>query len=133
MNKTSLEVPLNLYINLSLIAASFFYVQFAHACAGAGLTKTQLFDLVSKAEPFIKADKKLSNSKIDNIIWADIKTRSGAEGDCHATGLKAKISAMAENSAGDYCEFEGTVEIFKSKPLGNRQSVIIDKGTYCLW
>lgn len=124
---------MKLLINISLIALCYFHGQSAQACAGAGLTKTQLFDLVSQAEAFIKADKKLNNSKIGRIVWADIKTRSGAEGDCHATGLKAKISVMAANSKGDYCQFEGIVEIFKSNPLGNNQTIIIDKGSYCLW
>lgn len=119
--------------NFFLTIAFCFSAQSAFACAGAGLKKEQIMELMNQVELTLKTSENLKDSSIASVVWTDIKTRAGAEGDCDAAGLNAKVNVMAKNAAGDYCQFAGPVEIFKSETLGSTNSLKLEKGSYCRW
>ena len=120
------------YIIGSLFAAIFcLNVQSAHACYGFGLEKKEVQDLMDELEVKIKENEKVKGQNIVNVLWANIETSSGREGDCSAISLTSKVSVTIKQAEHKYCEYQGSVRISKSEELGGSHSVKLEKSALC--
>lgn len=114
-----------------LVALFYFNTQSAYACYGFGLEKSEIQVLMTELEAKIKESESVKGQNIVNILWSDIKTSSGREGDCEAMSLTSKVSVTIKKSENKYCEYQGSVGISKSEEFGNSTSVQLKKDELC--
>jgi len=114
-------------IAMTIILSGFLTTNQALACAGAGLSKASLIEIIEEAESAISKDEALANLTIKKVFWSKIQPSSGAEGDCEAIELTGKATVSTRNSEGKFCFFKSDVEIFKSENLGNFSKIELTK------
>lgn len=104
---------------ISMVAATFLMcaAQSAFACAGFGLLTSDVTELLAKADQKIVNSDQMKETEVLGVVWSNIQTESGMEGDCEARGINANVSVTTKKTD-VYCTYTGTVRIFESR-LGN--------------